>query len=523
MAKTLRDWIKILDENNLLHRVEEEVSIQQLASIVSENMEKATLFENIADYDIPLVANTFSNREMMKLALDANEETIIEALDERMETRIDPVYVDTAPCQEVVLTGEDVNLADFPLHLQHDKDAAPYISASVFVSRDPERQVHNIGVYRMMYRKRNETGVDITASHKMRYYYKQAYEMGKPLEVAVLVGMPTIDIMACMAPSAFDIDEFEILGGFRQEAVELVKCKTVDLYVPANAEIVLEGEIQPVGWTEDEGPYGEFTGTYGAGLKWNPTVKIKAITHRGKPVFHSATHGGLYPGWTDVHVIFPIIERDLFKAMQRAGIDVQAVRVVPAGSCNWAVASIKTLAAGDSKNALAIMLTASKQAMPKFAVVVDDDIDIFSEEQLYWAMTYRAQPHEDMMILRDMKAVPLDPSLPSTMPPVTTSKMGWDATIPVGKNRADYEPCFPLPYEADQPVRHPDLDETSLEKEIVKFITANAPVYFYDILKEFNGNKHKAILEAFGKIREKELLGRDSNGLYVPKEQDTKI
>ena len=521
MAKSLRDWIEVLEANDLLYRVKEEVPIQQLASIIAQNTQKATLFENIADYDMPLVANTFSNRDMMKLALETDEEHIMQALDQRTERRIDPVYLDSGPCQEVVITADDVNLAALPLHFQHDLDAAPYISASVFVSKDPQHQVHNMGVYRMMYRKRNETGVDVTAPHKMRKYCQQAFEKGQPLEVAVLLGLPTIDIMSCMAPSPFDVDEFEVLGGFRGEPVELVKCKTVDLYVPANAEIVLEGEIQPVGWTEDEGPYGEFTGTYGAGLKWNPTVKIKAITHRKNPIFHSATHGGMYPGWTDVHVIFPIIEHDLYKAMRSAGIDVRAVRVIPAAACNWAVASIKTLSAGDSKNALALMLAASKQAMPKFAVVVDEDIDIFSDEQLYWAMTWRTQPHEDMMILRDMKAVPLDPSLPSTMPPVTTSKMGWDATIPVGKNRADYAPCFPLPFDADAEVQRAGLSEAELESEIVSFIKSNAPCHFNDILKGFNGNKHRAILEAFGRIRERDLLGRDEDGRYVLQESST--
>jgi len=517
MAQTLRDWIQILEKNDLLRRVKEEVPIQQLASIIAENKKKATLFERISDYNIPLVANTFSNREMMKLALETDEEHIIEALSRCIDRRIDPIYLDSGPCQEVVITGDEVNLASLPIHLQHDKDAAPYISASVFVSKDPRRQVHNIGVYRMMYRTRNETGVDITASHKMRYYYQQAYEMGKPLEVAVLLGLPTIDILASVASSQFDIDEFDVLGGFRGEPVELVKCKTVDLHVPANAEIVLEGEIDAVGWTQDEGPYGEFTGTYGAGLKWNPTVRIKAITHRKNPIFHSATHGGLYPGWTDVHVIFPIIERDLFRAMQSAGIDVRAVRVVPAAACNWAVASIKTLAGGDSKNALALMLAASKQAMPKFAVVVDEDIDIFSDEQLYWAMTWRSQPHEDIMILKGMKAVPLDPSLPSTMPPVTTSKMGWDATVPVGKDRADFAPCFPMPFEPDLPVLNKGLSDKQLEEGIHAYIRDNAPCLFSDILRNFNGNKHRSILEAFGRIRERGVLGRHEDGRYILK------
>jgi len=327
-----------------------------------------------------------------------------------------------------VKTGDDVNLASLPLHLQHELDAAPYISASVVVAKDPNIGVYNIGVYRMMYRSRNRTGVDVTAPHKLRHYYQQVCEAGKPLEVAVALGLPTLDIMASLASTPLDEDEYELLGGFRGEPVELVKCKTVDLLVPANAEMILEGVMQPHGWVSDEGPYGEFTGTYGSGLKWNPTIEIKTITHRKNAIFHSATHGGRYPGWTDIHVIFPIIELDIYKALRTAGIDVVAVRIVAAGTCNWGVASIRPRTKGDARTALALMLSAPRQSMPKFAVVVDDDIDIYDDEQLYWAMTWRSQPHEDTMILTDMKAVPLDPSLPSQMPPVTTSKMGLDAT-----------------------------------------------------------------------------------------------
>jgi 4-hydroxy-3-polyprenylbenzoate decarboxylase len=515
MAKTLRDWILELERNGLLHRVGEEVPIEQLASIVDQNYKKATLFERIAGYDMPLAANTFSNREMMKLALGAEEASFLGELERRMGARIPPVKVKEAACQEVVIEGEDVNLAALPLHLQHELDAAPYISASVVVARDPQRRVPNIGIYRLMYRTRNQTGVDVTAPHKLRHYYRLACESRTPLEVAIVLGLPTVDLLASVASAPLDVDEFEVLGGFRGEPVELVRCRTVDLHVPANAQIVLEGEMQPHGWVSDEGPYGEFTGTYGAGMKRNPTINIKAITRRRDAIFHSATHGGKHPGWTDVHVIFPIIELDLHRALRQAGIDVRAVRIVPAAACNWAVASIKPLAKGDGKNALALMLSASRQAMPKFAVVVDEDIDIFDDEQLYWAMTWRSQPAEDVLILEGMKAVPLDPSLPSTMPPVTTSKMGLDATIPIGRDRRAFERCHPTVYRPDASRKHARLSPDQLEARMLELITREGPCYFHQILDEFNGLGHRPILEAFGRLRERNLLGRDEVGRYV--------
>ena len=318
MAITLRDWLGTLERNGLLNRVQDEVHIGSLATAIAANDGQASLFENIRGYDMALCANTFSNRAMMALALDTDEDHIVQALAGRMERRIAPVTVKAAPCKEVIQTGDEVNLAALPLHLQHELDGAPYISASVVAAKDPQRGVNNLGIYRMMYRSRNETGVDVTAPHKLRHYYEQACALNQPLEVAVALGLPAIDAMAALASAPLDVDEYEVLGGFRGEPAELVRCETVDLLVPANAEIVLEGEMLPTGWYADEGPYGEFSGTYGGSLKQNPTIRIKAITRRRDALFQSATHGGTRPGSTDMHVFFPMLELDLYMALVRA-------------------------------------------------------------------------------------------------------------------------------------------------------------------------------------------------------------
>ena len=512
MAKTLKDWLDELEAHDLLARVSHQVHVNQLATLIEQNHRQATLFEDIQGYDLPLAANTFSNRAMMALALGCQEDGILAALTEKRQARIAPVVVAEAPCQEIVVAGEDVNLAALPLHLQHELDGAPYLSAAVMVARDPQRGVNNLGIYRMMYRGPNETGIDVTAPHKLRHYYQQACELGRPLEVAAVLGLPAIDMMAALASTPLDEDEYEVLGGFRGEAAELVACHSVDLCVPANAEMVLEGEMLPTGWITGEGPYGEFTGTYGGGLKQNPTIRIKAVTKRRDAIFLSGTHGGHHPGWTDMHVLFPMIELDIHNALVQAGIDVRAVRALPASSGMWAVASIKSMFRGDGKNALALMLAASKQAFPKIAVVVDEDIDIFDDEQVTWAMTWRAQPDQDLMILRDMKAVPLDPSLPSSMPPVTTSKLGFDATVPVGRDRADFAICRPT--EIASPGRRPDLAAAEFDTALNDFI-GREPVFFQALIEEFGGDNLRALLESFGRLRQGDLLGRDDSGRYI--------
>jgi 4-hydroxy-3-polyprenylbenzoate decarboxylase len=511
VAITLRDWLQKLEDRELLHRVTSEVHIGEVADIVDRNYQGATLFEHIRDYAFPLAANTFSNRKMMAVALETEEDRILEALEERMRRRVQPILAPTSPCKEVIEKGRGVNLAGFPLHLQHQFDGAPYISASVVVAKDPDRHVTNLGVYRMMFRSKSETGVDVSAPHKLRAYYQRACELGKPLEVAAVLGLPAIDVLAAEVSAPLDQDELEVLGGFRGQPAELVQCETVDLAVPANAEIVLEGEMPPTGWTEDEGPYGEFTGTYG-GFRRNPVIKIKAITRRRDAIFLSATHGGLHPGWTDLHVIFPIIELDIYQALRQAGIDVRAVRLHPGSSGMWATTSIKPLSKGDSKNALAIMLSASRQAFPKYAVVVNDDIDIYDDERVYWAMTWRTQANQDVMILNDMKAVPLDPSLPAEVPPVATSKMGFDATIPFDKPSKRFEVCRPASLEYRK-VSPSEVSEDEIDQEILGLIS-NGPAYFYEILETFGSRGQRHVLESMGRLRERGVFERDEVGRY---------
>jgi 4-hydroxy-3-polyprenylbenzoate decarboxylase len=508
LAITLADWLKTLEENNLLHRVSHEVSIHDIAWIISENYTKATFFEKIAGYDIPLAANIASNRKMVALALGVEEKHVIHELEKRTQRRIPPTKVSDAPCKQVIKIGEEADLTVFPLHLQHELDAAPYITASVAIAKDPERTVYNLGIYRMMLRTSREMGVDVTAPHKLRAYYQRALELGKTLEVAVVVGLPTIDLLGAEISSPYDVDEYEVLGGVRGESVEIVKCETLDLYVPANAEIVLECEMPPIGWTEDEGPYGEFTGTYG-GLKMNPVLKVKAITHRRNPIFLTATHGGRHPGWTDLHLLFPIIELDLYKALRNAGIDVRGIRLHPGGCGMWAIASIKPRAKGDSRTALYLLLTASRQAFPKYAVVVDEDIDIEDDEMVIWAMTYRAQPSQDIIILDDVKAIPLDPSLPTDMPPVTTSKMGFDATIPIDRPRHRFEPCLP-----PKPIGKESTAEP-IQAEILERL--QQPRYFGEIARNYSGEKYRRFLTIWSKLREENLITRDPLGRYVRK------
>ena len=240
--------------------------------------------------------------------------------------------VTTAPCKEVILKGDDVDLTRLPLFLHHDRDGHAYTNDNLFISKHPDTGVYDWGIYRSMFRTKNEKSVDMTCtSHRQRIHAMAAAAKGQNLEVAIVLGGPTIDKIAALAGVTADTDDFEVLGAFYGAPAKMVKCETIDVMVPANAEIVLECELMALeGLVYDEGPYGEFTGMYGGGIKHNYRLKVKAMTYRKGGIFQHCTIGGLHPWYTDNMLQLPAIEADLFNGLKQGGIDVREVRC-PAG------------------------------------------------------------------------------------------------------------------------------------------------------------------------------------------------
>jgi len=189
--KDLGDWIDDLERNDLLVRVREELDPKHIAAVVDSNYKKATLIENIKGYDIPVLANSVSNRRMMSVALETSEDKLLEVFKDKMSTRIRPIVKSDSPaaCQEVVSIGDKVDLTEFPIYLQHEFDGGPYITAGVLVANDPINSKTNLGIYRLMLRTKNELGVGLTPPHKLRRYYQTTVERNShPLEVACVIG-----------------------------------------------------------------------------------------------------------------------------------------------------------------------------------------------------------------------------------------------------------------------------------------------------------------------------------------------
>lgn len=432
MKEDLRAFVARLEKAGELSRVSKQVDARYVSPLVAQS-DKALFFERIKGYGLPLVSGIIGTRKRIASALDVESLEIGKKLQAGIDRPIKPELVSSAPVQDVVKMGDEVDLSCFPIPLLHEKDGAPYISGGIVSAKDPFYG-GNLGMYRLMYRTRNSTGIDLVSPSDLRIYYQRALNEKRPLEIAVAVGVHPIEMLAASFKAPTGMEEYAIAGGIHGCPVQVVKCKTVDLYVCADAEIVLEGELLPVGWTEDEGRFGEGSHLQGD-LKWNPVFKIKAITHRRDAIFY-ALH---MPEESDF-LMGPVTEAGAWRALREASVDAVAVRATPGSCCYWEVVASIRKRPGEGKNALLALLSISEV---KLAIVTDEDIDIFNPDEIDWALSLRVQADKDVIIIPGARGKHLDPSVRSWeltkggLP--TTAKMGIDATIPEGIPKEMYE------------------------------------------------------------------------------------
>lgn len=433
MYEDLRGFISRLREEGQLEVVSESLDARYVSALANSTS-KAVLFERVNGYEIPVVAGVCRDRDKVALALNERPANLVERLSRGLESRIEPVEVDSAPCQEVVITGENVDLTDFPIIFQHEKDGGPYISSGIQFAVDPELGP-NAGVYRQMLRTRNTTGIDLNSPSDLRLYYERALQRGSSLPMAVAIGNHPIELLAATHSAPTGQFEMGLAGALRGEPVKMVRCKTIDVCVPADSEVVLECEILPTGWTADEGRYGEFHRVAGT-LKWNPIVKVNAITHRRHPLWYT-----LVMPWEVYGLAGPLLETRIWSLLKSIGVRPAAVRATVGGCCFFdVVVSLHNARPGEGK--AAVLAVMSLMGI-KTVTVVDDDINIFDDDELRWALSLRMQPAEDVIIATNCQAKHMDPTvktwtLPKGQLPVT-SKMGIDATLPPDIDRRHYE------------------------------------------------------------------------------------
>jgi 4-hydroxy-3-polyprenylbenzoate decarboxylase/2,5-furandicarboxylate decarboxylase 1 len=428
--KDLRQFLDYLEERDELVTIEAPVDPRyEVAAYIRKSSDRngpAFLFKNVRGFGMPIVGGVFCNPIKALLALETTDH--VQALRRFIDALRHPILprrVDGGPCKEVTLVGERVDLTRMPIPTYSDQDGGPYITVGVVISRDLDSGARNAGIYRMQLQGSTRMGVEPAPYTDLFTMLGRAEEGNRPLPVAVALGVDPAIQLATQARVPFGVDELDIAGGLRGEAVEVVACETVDLHVPATAEIVLEGCLLPHVRCE-EGPFGEFTGYVGPRGQ-QPVFECSAITMRQNAIFQAGLTGMPV---TENHVMKILaLEANLLTALQETFPDVTAVHFAPEGGADFLVIiGLKQRYANEAKNV--ILHALGSKAHPKVVVVTDDDVDVYDMSKVWWAILTRCQPAEDVLIIPKAAGGQLDPSAPE---PFTSSLMGIDATRPFGQ------------------------------------------------------------------------------------------
>ncbi len=285
MQENFRQFLDRLRQAGELVDLQQPVDIRHIATLVDQ-AKTALYFHDVIGYDMPVVSGIIRSRERAVMSLGCETYAQIEdKLKHAIDHPIPPKYVKTSPTREITVLDEDVDLYKLPIPMSSIYDGGPMITAGVVIARDPELGV-NSGMYRFIVKERNLTGIDIVTPNNMRLFAHRAYKAGRPCPISISIGTHPIEITGSGYRAPLGVDEMGIAGGLRGEPVELAPCETIDMPYIADAEIVLEAEILPTGWTWPEGRFGEFTRLMG-GLHWNPLVRIKAISMRKDAIYYS--------------------------------------------------------------------------------------------------------------------------------------------------------------------------------------------------------------------------------------------
>jgi len=514
--ETFRGFLERLRQSGELIDMHQPVDSRHIATLVDQ-ADKAIMFHHVIGYQMPVVSGIIRSQKRAIMGMGCTTYPEIEArLQHGIDHPIAPRYVKNAPHKQVIQMGSDVDLFNLPIPMFSIYDGGPMITAGITIARDPEFGL-NSGIYRFMVKEKNLTGIDIVTPNNMRLFAQRAYEAGRPCPISISIGNHPFENLGSGFRAPLGTDEMAIAGGIRGSAIELSQCETIDLPCIADSEIVLEGEILPVGWTQPEGRFGEFTRLMG-GLHWNPVVRINAITMRRDALYYA-----LHMPWENTWLMAPTRYTAIRRALQTAGIQIKDINVTLGGCGFWhAIVAIKKQA-GEGKNALLAALSVMDL---KHVVIVDDDIDVFNATDVEWAIATRVQGDRDVMIIPGARAKPLDPSLSVTPHGVvpTGAKVGIDATIGEGIPRERFE-RISYAYtdrakiddyyngKADpQPNTTANADTVNTIAAAITAIISLTPKYYSEIAERFADHDFQTIARALGQLHENNILWQDPRG-----------
>jgi 4-hydroxy-3-polyprenylbenzoate decarboxylase len=440
----IHEFITELEKNGELKRVKTEVdSNLEIAEILRREMYSngsAILFENVKGYDIPVLGNAFGSMKRLEIGLEMTDFTEIGQRIADM-TKMDipsgflnkikklpelskmassfPKAETRGPVTE--RTSSDASFDDLPILKSWPNDAGRFITLGLVATKHPETGVRNLGVYRMQVIDKTHAIMHWQKHKRGAHHGDISKDRGEKIPVAIIIGGEPATIFSSIAPVPEGLDKYLFAGITRKQGIKTVKCKTIDLDVPANAEIVLEGYVDPED-TRDEGPFGDHTGYYTPAEPF-PTFTLTGIMRRKDPIYVTTVVGK--PILEDAY-IGKVIERSFLPLIQMLQPEVVDYSMPAAG---WfqglAIISIKKRYPGQAKKVMMGLWGMGQLSLTKMFVVVDDDINVHDMNDVIWAITTRTDAARDTIIINNTPTDTLDPASPLVN---LGSKMGIDAT-----------------------------------------------------------------------------------------------
>jgi 2,5-furandicarboxylate decarboxylase 1 len=431
----LRPWLAHLADTGRLLATKKNIALKHELAAIAKKMDgkSGVLFPGPGGHSIPVVSGFMSSRSWIAEAMGVEESSLLNAFRLAADNPISCKLVKNAPCQEVVHQDFDMRtLLPVPTHSEHD--SGPYITAGLVIAKNPKTGIQNVSINRIQVNSKDRMAVLILPRH-LHSFQQAAEELNQPLPVAVVIGVDPLTLLASQAIAPIDSDELEIAGALHGEALEVAQCLTNGVWVPANAEIVLEGHIPPK-VRELEGPFGEYPKYYSSQEK-RQVIVVDTVTHRKDPIFHTIVPAELE------HLLLGSIPREatILSYLRRSFPGVLDVHLSLGGVGRYHLyVQIKKTHEGLPKNVIAG--TFSSHYDVKHVVIVDEDVDVHDPSQVEWAIATRFQAKRGLVVIHDAQGSVLDPSTTVGLPvdengviPAhyqgMSSKLGLDATKPL--------------------------------------------------------------------------------------------
>jgi len=422
---SLRSFIDKLEKENKIIKINKKVSTDfEIANILASLDGRIVIFNNVKNSKYPVIGNVSSSRELIADALGVKKEQILERLSWSTSNLKEPAIVSIAPCQEIIESNVDLNA--LPILKYMPKDGGKYIASAVCIIKDPKTGIRNVCFHRLMLLDKNHFAARIVENRGTDTVLKK---VDGELDIAICIGNSVPVLLAAATTLPHGVDELGMANAL--EETKLVKCKTVDIEVPAESEIVLEGRITKE--KVPEGPFLDITETYDR-VREQPVVEIKKITHRKNAMFHALIAG---KGEHKLLMGMPK-EPTIFNEVNKV-CKCKNVLITPGGT-SWlhAIVQIHKEKEDDGKKALEAAFKGHGSL--KHCVVVDDDVDVYDLNEVEWAIATRSQADKNILVLKDQPGSSLDPSAHQEPgKKALTAKAGIDATVPFGKTDKSFK------------------------------------------------------------------------------------